>query len=439
MKAFAILGVIGAASAATAQPCERYWAGIDVRSIPGHRVLLLPTAVDPEGAAELVICAGMPDIPPGVTLPHRWTGQSWEPVSLKGVPPGTIAGYLYSLNSGDGERLCWRITNPVSNFGMYKLVDDQWSLIPGFWPEQGGYGTWSMNLWGERFILGDHQYHGVKRFTGTGWQTLGLHDGGYTQVAIGYRDPAGDATYIFSPFNNVAGVPARGFARFDGTTWTAPWPHLVRKGVGLADAVVYDDGSGPAIFTNYVPTIPGEPTDRQGLFKWNGLTWSFIGGPSGGNREIWDLQVFDDGRGPAVYIGGLFENFGGVVTDNLVRYSGTGFEAVGGGVQTPIKSMGVVRDERGLSLWIQSQHPFAQISVGGGTLTGFAQWVGCKEPACYANCDASTASPRLTANDFLCFLNKFVLRDPYANCDANASINAADFQCFLTRFAAGCP
>jgi len=60
---------------------------------------------------------------------------------------------------------------------------------------------------------------------------------------------------------------------------------------------------------------------------------------------------------------------------------------------------------------------------------------------CYANCDGSTASPLLTANDFQCFLNRYAANDPYVNCDGSTVgpiATANDFQCFLNVFAAGC-
>jgi hypothetical protein len=62
-------------------------------------------------------------------------------------------------------------------------------------------------------------------------------------------------------------------------------------------------------------------------------------------------------------------------------------------------------------------------------------------PACYANCDCSTGSPALSANDFTCFLNRFVEGDAYANCDGSSVqpvLTANDFVCFLTTYAAGC-
>ena len=61
--------------------------------------------------------------------------------------------------------------------------------------------------------------------------------------------------------------------------------------------------------------------------------------------------------------------------------------------------------------------------------------------SCYPNCDQSTGSPLLTANDFQCFLNKYAAGDTYANCDGSTGtpiLTANDFQCFLNKFAAGC-
>jgi hypothetical protein len=64
------------------------------------------------------------------------------------------------------------------------------------------------------------------------------------------------------------------------------------------------------------------------------------------------------------------------------------------------------------------------------------------QSTCYANCDASSNAPVLTANDFQCFLNRFAAGESYANCDASSGVptlTANDFQCFLNAYAAGCP
>ncbi len=61
---------------------------------------------------------------------------------------------------------------------------------------------------------------------------------------------------------------------------------------------------------------------------------------------------------------------------------------------------------------------------------------------CYVNCDFSTGTPILTANDFQCFLNQFASNSMYANCDGSTgtpALTANDFQCFLSKYASGCP
>jgi hypothetical protein len=61
--------------------------------------------------------------------------------------------------------------------------------------------------------------------------------------------------------------------------------------------------------------------------------------------------------------------------------------------------------------------------------------------ACYPNCDESSTSPALSANDFLCFINRYATQDPRDNCDQTTStplLTANDFLCFLNAYVAGC-
>lgn len=64
--------------------------------------------------------------------------------------------------------------------------------------------------------------------------------------------------------------------------------------------------------------------------------------------------------------------------------------------------------------------------------------IGGSGGVCYANCDGSTGTPRLTANDFACFINRYVQNDSYANCDSVGGLTANDFACFLNRYNEGC-
>lgn len=57
---------------------------------------------------------------------------------------------------------------------------------------------------------------------------------------------------------------------------------------------------------------------------------------------------------------------------------------------------------------------------------------------CGANCDGSTVSPVLTANDFMCYINAIAVQDPYANFDEVCGWTGNDFQTFLNAYASGC-
>ena len=62
-------------------------------------------------------------------------------------------------------------------------------------------------------------------------------------------------------------------------------------------------------------------------------------------------------------------------------------------------------------------------------------------PTCYANCDGSSVAPVLNANDFQCFIDRYVGGTAYANCDGSSVapvLNANDFQCFINKYVAGC-
>ncbi len=81
------------------------------------------------------------------------------------------------------------------------------------------------------------------------------------------------------------------------------------------------------------------------------------------------------------------------------------------------------------------------MSGGGLELIGGFWGMSDDAAVCYVNCDGSTVTPLLTANDFQCFMNAYAAQAPYANCDGSTItplLTANDFQCFLNAYAAGC-
>jgi hypothetical protein len=214
--------------------------------------------------------------------------------------------------------------------------------------------------------------------------------------------------------------------------WTAATPPDTQVYEGSA-TLVADLGDGPAIYTTAKVFRDGQ--DFVGVNKWDGLQWSFIGTTDPAPSTPQCMEAFDDGRGMALYIGGSFQSFSGVPARNIVRWNGTNFEPLGAGTVGEVSEVHALLDQRGPALHLSSG---IMTGAGAGTLQQQGVlWIGC--PNCYANCDSSTRAPVLNVADFICFINKYAAKDPYANCTVDAAIDINDFTCFLNKFAAGCP
>jgi hypothetical protein len=175
---------------------------------------------------------------------------------------------------------------------------------------------------------------------------------------------------------------------------------------------------------------------------WRNGQWSVAGG--GIDDNVIRLAVFDDGNGPAIYAGGSFFtcNLASPVFVNQVgRWDGKTWQDLNEGVQnttiTTVSGLAVHDDGSGESLFVAGG-----FTTAGGQATGnIARWGCAAGPACYPNCDGSTAAPILNINDFVCFQQRFAAGDSYANCDSSTAppvLNINDFVCFQQQFAAGC-
>ena len=82
----------------------------------------------------------------------------------------------------------------------------------------------------------------------------------------------------------------------------------------------FDDGSGPALYLGGYFTMAGGVAASR-IARFDGASWSALG--SGVNAPILALTVFDDGGGPALFAGGGFTLAGGVSASRIARWDGT--------------------------------------------------------------------------------------------------------------------
>jgi trimeric autotransporter adhesin len=367
----------------------------------------------------------------------RWRANKWEAVEA-GLP---IYGYLWAplvLDDGGGP-------------GLYAIGRDL--LGPPYWLVR-----WDGSTWNEAFPgmvttdrspmcsvdVGDGMKiygastSGVLRWDNGAWTDIGA----VTTVRL-YVFNLGDGPglYAIGPFSQIGGVASKGLARWNGTNWidlSSPAFTIFSTG---HSTVVFDDGTGPTLYTIVDMIRSGEPW--QAVRKWLGPGpqggWQIVGHSAAPGTIIYftSLFVFDDGRGPALYVGGGFPDINGVPANRIARYDGQNWEGLGAGFSVGDPSaMAALQTPFGPTLLISTSSEYA----GGGYSPAFAMWIGC--PNCYANCDGSTVPPRLNVEDFTCFINRFAMQDPAANCTGSTTFpyfSVEDFTCFINRFAAGCP
>jgi len=241
---------------------------------------------------------------------------------------------------------------------------------------------------GEFVLAGTLEVNHIARWDGTTWSALtgpmGTGVSSPTQetavrALTPFDDGTGPALFVGGNFRNAGGVEARGIARWDGTSWGA----LPGPGPAGAHALqVHDDGSGPALFAGGNFSTVGD-LEVNNIAKWDGIVWSGLSGPGGTgvghglSNSVKVLTVYDDGSGPALYVGGWFDTAGGVEANDIARWDGDGWSALispgGNGVDSgSVHALEVHDDGSGTALFVGGSFDTA----GGVEVNSIARWDG---------------------------------------------------------------
>jgi trimeric autotransporter adhesin len=344
----------------------------------------------------------------------RWNGTSWQTLS------SFTNGLIYKMAVIDGALYLggnFREINGTSLNTLVKWDGQAWTAVPGaptfsvggsaVW----GFGQFASSAAASIFVGGMELVPAtpinqidagtsVFQFSSAGWtypgyglqgQQVGGVSSGVTAFEV-FDDGSGAKLYAGGLFDHSGLTGLNHLAKFDGQRWTD-----VGGGVALPPLTFFTLESGPTVWDlaqHAGKLYLGGGFTRAGgaralwLASWNGHTFDE---PAGGtNDTVYDLQVFDDGRGPAIFVAGSF-----------TRVDPTGANLAAGGI--------------------------ARLAC---------------HAACYANCDGSAAAPFLNVQDFTCFLQRYAAGESYANCDRSTAapvLNVQDFTCFLQGYAAGCP
>lgn len=322
----------------------------------------------------------------------RWTGSGWAPLGtgLQNQYSNALAsfngqlyvgGYFDTAGgvTGTAKLARWDGSNWSSvNAQMENFQNSVWAL-----KTYNDGASEALYVAGNYISINGQNISHLSRFDGTNFTAVGsgpIAGAGIPLIVIEletWNDGTGNALYIGGRFSSVAGVPANRIAKWNGTTWTALGTGIT--GTSTASTAVYaiepwNDGSGPSLF------VAGQGINNAGgvtvsrVARWDGTAWHDVGG--GLNGTVWDLKVFDDGSGEALYAVGLFTMIvnGSVTANRVAKWDGVSWTPVGGGA-TPDSVFCALpfNDGSGPALYIGGSFT----SIDSQTAAGFARFEGC--------------------------------------------------------------
>ena len=257
----------------------------------------------------------------------KWNGTSWSALGTG------VNGPVYALAIGGTDVYVggnFTTAGGVSAKYIAKWNGSAWSALgsgmSGHTDPQWSCAVWALAVSGTDVYAGGTFYSAggvtvksIAKWNGTNWSTLGA--GVDTNVlALAVR---GTDVYAGGDFTKAGGVTANGIAKWDGTNWSA-------LGTGMNSSVWALAMSGNDVYAGgYFTTAGGVAANY--IAKWDATNWSALGTGIGGgfiSSGVFTLAA----NGTNIYAGGNFTTAGGVTVNNIAKWNGTSWSALGTGI-----------------------------------------------------------------------------------------------------------
>jgi len=389
---------------------------------PGFGIQAL--AVYDDGSGPALYVAGSFDVSQG--LPKngivRWDGAAWAPVVAVTTQYGGFYGVtdMVVWDDGGGAALYFAGTfnkvdgQPAASIAKYTAAGVS-TLGDGFTGSFARKMVVHDDGGGERLWVAGYNfpsYRNLQVWDGATWTIDDYVFDVFCESLAVHDDGSGPMLYV-----DASDLGAGRVIRWDGSTWSQVGETVKFFPKSMS---TFDDGSGPALYafgTSY--SVPPPEWDVRAA-RWNGSSWEYLG--SGLPRDAYASLVFDDGGGPALFVGGTFTRAGGERVDHLAKWTaggwspayqsqgltgpssamctfddGTGealyadggwswdgaegsvvrwsqgaWERVGGPTDGQVNALCVFDDGQGLALFAGGWF----VTIGGATLNGIARWDG---------------------------------------------------------------
>lgn len=166
----------------------------------------------------------------------------------------------------------------------------------------------------------------AQEFTDDNWTDLGKIPGVVGSVSAMAMDSVGNL-YVGGSFTSVAGVSALNLAKWDGNTWSEVGGGV--SGTGWGVVALACDGTdlyvaGDINRANHSSNVDGQSI--HSILRWDGAAWHTLGnGVQGLVRTLFH-------SGTKLYAGGIFDRAGLSPAANIASWDGASWAAIGSGV-----------------------------------------------------------------------------------------------------------
>jgi hypothetical protein len=350
--------------------------GVDGPYIPMVRAL----AVFDDGAGPALVAGGRFDTAGGIAADNiaAWDGASWSPLGS-----GTSANVqaLAVFDDGTGPAL-YAGGSFSSGEGTSRWDGSSWSSVGTDSPWPAALAAFDDGGGPDLYAVGGFTSAGgvtamrIARWDGASWSPLGTGLPSEVTALAVYDDGTGPAliagTRIWVGSDAVNTV-----AKWDGSSWSPLGNDAWFDPASVSSLAVFDDGSGPALYVGFTNHAGGSPWELSTyVAKWDGAGWSYL--PSLGSvlpswsLSVHALEIFDDGGGPALFAGGDFWTAGGIAASYVAKWDGSAWSPLGGGINGAVFALTVFDDGGGPALYAGGD-----FNDAGGILTrNVARWDG---------------------------------------------------------------
>ncbi len=256
------------------------------------------------------------------------------------------------------------IRNPKPDAGLALMVEADGATYPvridptfsdANWTSLGGFpgvgdasnsgmpglavsvGAVAVDSWGNLYIGGSFAIAGdvfatnIAKWDGNSWSALGSGVAAspnypYYGGAVNALAVSGTDLYVGGVFTTAGGIAATNVAKWDGSSWSV-------LGSGMNSNVLALAVSGNDLYAGGWFTSAGG-TAATNIAKWNGSSWSALGSGVAGVDQWSGVNALAI-SGTELFAGGRFIRAGGIAADNIAKWNGSSWSALGSGVSIP--------------------------------------------------------------------------------------------------------